>query len=207
VAANRDQLNALGFLSVPVVVVAERAFPGFPQSSLAQSLGLARTRFSAQASRRTLGRTLDALDEVAALLPRLPTELWDEQAYPLNPDRDHTFGHFTWGIFRFLELVLNAPAAGRLAWEELQDSVQLEDWRSASRFANFSDVLAYGLPLVRRGRVLADSMTPKEMRRQLATPWGTLETHTLVGILAEHTDIKRTHLAQRLEPAGHASRS
>ena len=201
-AANREQLNALGFLSVPVVVIAERAFAGFPRSSLAQSLGLASVRFSAKATRRTLVEALDALDEVAALLPRLPTELWDEQAYPLNPDRDHTFGHFTWGIFRFLELVLNAPEAGELAWAELQDSVQLEDWRSASRFATFSDVQAYAFPLIRRGRTFADSITPDEMRRRLATPWGNLEMHSLIGILAEHTDIKKIHLAQRLGTSG-----
>jgi hypothetical protein len=45
-------------------------------------------------------------------------------------------------------------------------------------------------------------MTPAEMRRRLDTPWGNLETAGLVGILAEHTDIKRIHLAQRLERAG-----
>jgi hypothetical protein len=202
VAANREELNTLGFLSVPVVVVAGRAFAGFPQSSLAQSLGLAGEHFSADATRATFVTALDALDGVAAMLPDLPPELWNEQAYPLNPDRDHTFGHFTWGVFRFLELVLNAPSSGELAWEELQDSVQLADWRSASRFAAFSDVHAYALPLLSRGRAHARSMTPDEMRRRLDTPWGNLETAGLIGILAEHTDIKKIHLAQRLERAG-----
>ncbi len=144
-------------------------------------------------------QALEALDDVAAMLPFLPPKLWDEQAYPLNPDRDHTFGHFTWGVFRFLELVLNAPESGGLAWEELQDSVQLADWRNASQFASFGDVHTYALPLLRRGRGAAEAMTPAQMRQSLTTPWGTLEAHSLLGILAEHTDIKKIHLSQRLE--------
>jgi hypothetical protein len=201
VAANREQLNKLGFLSVPVVVVAGRAFAGFPQSSLARSLGLAHGRFSAAATRRTFVQALDALDEVAAMLPLLPAKLWDEQAYPLNPDRDHTFGHFAWGVFRFLELVLSAPESGGLAWEELQDSVQLADWRNASQFASFGAVHTYAQPLLRRGRAAAESMSPAQMRQRLSTPWGNLEAHSLLGILAEHTDIKKIHLAERLERA------
>jgi hypothetical protein len=200
IAANRAELNALGFLSVPVVVVCGNAFAGFPQSSLAHSLGLSRTRFSEHATRGTLLQALDALDEVALLLPNLPDELWREQAYPLNPDRNHTFGHFTWGMFRFLELVLDAPAADELAWSELQDSVQLADWRSAAQFSDFADVRAYALPLLARGRALAREIGPTEMRRRLRSPWGELEAHNLIGVLAEHTDIKKTHLEQRLQP-------
>jgi hypothetical protein len=198
---NQARLKSLGFLSVPVVVVADRAFAGFPQRSLAESLGLARSRFSASGTRQTLAGALDALDDLDAVLAGLPNELWDEQAYPLNPDRDHTFGHFAWGVFRFLELTLNAPALGELAWEELQDSVQLADWRSADRFTSFTDVRAYALPLRERGRAWQRSLTTEEMRVPLATPWGRLELQVLIGILAEHTDIKRTHLLKRLGQA------
>jgi hypothetical protein len=195
--ANRAALNELGYLSVPVVVVAGRAFPGFPRRTLAANLGLARTRFSAAATRRTLARSLAALEELAALLPQLPLELWHEQAYPRNPDRDHTFGHFTWGVFRFLELTLAAPEQG-MPWEQLQDSVQLADWRSAPRFTSFADVRDYALPLLDRGRAWAASLTTEEMRAPVETPWGRLELHVLLGILSEHTDIKQTHLRRRL---------
>lgn len=195
---NQAQLKSLGFLSVPVVVVAGRAFPGFPQRSLAASLGIAGTNFSEAAIRRTLAGALDALDELYVVLASLPQALWEEQAYPLNPDRAHTFGHFTWGIFRFLELTLSAPTLGGLAWEELQDSVELADWRSADSFKSFADVQHYAEPLLERGRAWESSLTTEEMRQQLATPWGRLELHVLTGILAEHTDIKQTHLLKRL---------
>jgi hypothetical protein len=196
---HRDALNELGYLSVPVVVVAGRAFPGFPLRSLAVNLGLARSRFSASATRRTLDGALESLEAVAGLLPELPPALWSEQAYPLNPDRDHTFGHFTWGMFRFLELTLEAPARGGLPWDELQDSVQVSDWRTADRYRSFSAVHAYALPLLARGRAWATTLRTAEMRAPLTTPWGRLELHVLVGILAEHTEIKRTHLSKRLQ--------
>jgi hypothetical protein len=198
VPANREALIELGYLSVPVVEVAGRAFPGFPLRSLTVNLGLARARFSPKATLRTLASSLDALEGVAALLPELPPEMWSEQAYPLQAGRDHTFGHFLWGVFRFLELTLQAPERGGLPWEELQESVQVSDWRSAAHYRSFADVSEFAQPLLARGREWHGRLAPEEMRAPLTTPWGPLELHVLVGILAEHTDIKRTHLLKRL---------
>jgi len=198
VPANRQALIELGYLSVPVVEVAGRAFPGFPLRSLTVNLGLARARFSPKATVRTLGSSLDALEIVSGLLTELPPAMWSEQAYPLQPGRDHTFGHFVWGMFRFLELTLSAPQRGGLLWEELQDSVQVSDWRSAARYQSFADVGDYAQPLLVRGRRWQNSLAAEEMRAPLTTPWGALELHVLIGILAEHTDIKRTHLLKRL---------
>lgn len=198
VPAHRAELNELGYLSVPLIVVAGRAFPGFPLQRLAVDLGLARARFSAAGTRRALRQALDGLQSFAELLPELPPALWKEQAYPLNPERDHTFGHFAWSVFRFLELTLEAPARGALAWEDLQESVQLTDWRSASRFGSFSDVESYAFPLLARGRAWGASISAEEMRTPITTPWGRLQLHLLVGILAEHTEIKRAHLLFRL---------
>jgi hypothetical protein len=196
--ANRQALIELGYLSVPVVEVAGRSFPGFPLRSLTVNLGLARARFSPRATVRALGGSLDALESVAGVLSELPPSMWSEQAYPLQPGRDHTFGHFVWGMFRFLELTLQAPERGGLPWEELQDSVQVSDWRSAARYRSFPDVGDYAQPILARGREWQDSLSPDEMRAPLTTPWGALELHVLVGILAEHTEIKRNHLLKRL---------
>ena len=198
VEANRRALTDLGFLSVPVVEVGGRAFPGFPLRSLTVNLGLARARFAPRATLRTLASGLDALEVVANLLPELPAEMWSEQAYPLQPGRNHTFGHFTWGMFRFLELTLQAPERGSLPWEDLQDSVQVSDWRSATRYHGFADVREYGLALLAGGREWQDRLTPQAMRAPLTTPWGALELHVLIGVLAEHTEIKRLHLFKRL---------
>lgn len=198
VPAHRQALTELGYLSVPVVEVAGRAFPGFPVRSMAANLGLAPARFSPKATLGTFGGSLDALDEVARLLSKLPPEMWSEQAYPLQPGRDHTFGQFAWGMFRFLELTLRAPERRGLPWEELQDSVQVSDWRSAADYRSFADVGEYALPLLARGRQWQGRLAPEEMRMPLATPWGELELHVLIGILAEHTEIKRTHLFKRL---------
>jgi hypothetical protein len=198
IPANREALSRLGYMSVPVVVVAGRAFPGFPERHLEQSLGLASARFSAPATRRMLLLTLADLETIAQLLAELPDAMWREQAYPLIPDRDHTFGHFAWGIFRFLELTLAAPRLGALRWDDLQESVQVGDWRSADRFRGFRDVQSYAEPLLASARDWAQGLERGQLRQPLSTPWGGLELHSLIGILAEHTTIKRDHLRRRL---------
>ena len=198
VAANRARLIELGFLSVPVVEVAGRAFAGFPVRNLTVNLGLARARLSAAATHKVLAEALDALESVADTLPQLPASMWTEQAYPLQPERNHTFGHFTWGMFRFLELTLLAPARGGLPWEDLKDSVQNQDWRAAHHFASFQDVRGYAEPLLERASVWRRGIAVDALRQPLETPWGGLELHVLIGILGEHTEIKRDHLLKRL---------
>lgn len=197
---HRAALRELGFDSVPVVAIGGRAFPGFPLAGLERDLGLSRRRFSAAACRRDLEATLEALEALAEELPALPPDRWDRQAYPLNPDRDHTLGHLAWSVYRMLELVLAGPARGGLPWSELVDSTELRHWRRRAEFTGFADVRAYALPLLAAARGWGPGLDARALRLPLDTPWGRIELHALLGILGEHSQMKAGRLREELTP-------
>jgi hypothetical protein len=201
-AENRASLTTRGFDSVPVVVVGGKAFPGFPRRSLLKGLGLAAAESSPAEALRGLSATLDDLEQLAGGLPSLSQELWPEQAYTLNPERDHTLGHLAWSIFRFVELTREAPARAGLPWSELVDSTELRHWRRRPEFASFADVSAYGRAELDAGRRWAALLRPSDLAQLLDTPWGRIDLRSLIEILGEHSQIK----VKRLKEARAAQR-
>jgi hypothetical protein len=193
---NRAALKRLGFDSVPVVAVGGRAFPGFPRSSLERSLGLRGGRPAVDETLARLDVTLSELAALATELPELPGQLWSRQAYPLNPQRDHTLGHLAWSVYRMLELTLDAPVRGGLPWDELVDSTELRHWRRREEYASFPDVSAYALPLLAAARSWRESLAADDLDQELDTPWGRIDVAAQIGILAEHTEIKVRRLRE-----------
>lgn len=187
-------LESLGFW-VPTVVAHGRAFPGFPEATLASELGLPPPLKNLEATIAGVGATEDIFRLLLAVVPNLPKSLMDLR---LAPERDRPFSQWVWHIFRFGDEVIHASAAGSMPAENLRKMSERKHWSEESAYPSFQAIAAYGEQTLARLSVWRQTLDEAMLEEAVDTPWGILPIDAVVMHLLRHSAIHIRQIVEKL---------
>lgn len=191
-----SELRALGFESIPVVVVDGRGFPGFPEEVLLRELGLPPPAGGPLDDRRRLDLVGQVVETAVRLVAQLPETRWSEL---VTPDRDRALGQWTWHVFRYVENVLEAAEEGELPWRKIEPLVERRTWTRSGDFQSFSAVSAYGGQVAERLRIWSSALPESGLSLEVRAYWGPSTMRTLVDNTIRHTSIHLRQLRLKLQ--------
>jgi len=187
---HRDEMAALGYTMVPVVVIDGRHFPGFPDEVLRRGLGLPSIAINVEDFRMKMKSGLGVLHMVERLVKHIPQELWEER---LAPDRDRPLGQWVWHIFHLPEVFLGAVRDGVLGLDALKSATVRQHWYQEPEFPSFEAVASYAWAVIQRLDRWISSVDAHDLSQDIDTPWGLVTVAGALDHVERHSAI---HLRQ-----------
>jgi glutaredoxin len=182
--ARRQELLALGFSEVPIVVVNGRALAYFPESAFRRALGLPPADVPVERARDRVQSTLFTLRAFLGIVPHIPQELWSAQ---LVTDRDRPLGQWTWHVFRLAEGLMESAVSGAVVVS--RENRERRTWIQESQFREFSKIAVYGDGVVRRLSEWSNLELAGVATMQLESPWGRITMLDRLDHLDRHSAV------------------
>jgi hypothetical protein len=166
------ELVALGFDTIPIVVIDGVAAPAWIEASLRRTLGLPQTELPEGGPVAYVESAIRSLDALLSIMPQIPDRLW---AREVVPNRDRLFGQWVWHILRTAEATMDMAETRRFDIADAKEISEGAHWRRRAEFATFSAIAAYGGRVVARLREWAKqdlSDAAEDSRMIWDTPFG-----------------------------------
>ncbi len=144
-----EELQALGFRSVPVTVVGERTITGFQPNQLSQALQLDVT-----VAPRDPAETLPLLDRVLTAVHRAVLQMPEDKLQDHAPDRARPMGEFAYHIFRMVKVFTDLISTGEAQpGRSRLDPPGIAELDLPGRsFENFKKIAEYGTGILEEYR-------------------------------------------------------
>jgi len=191
----RQELKALGFDFVPVVVIGGRAFAGLPEDALRRELGLPVAELPWDRAKERVESTSFTLRTLLPVVPAIPNESW---LVLMEPTRNRPLGQWVWHIFRFVEFVTESAAERKVQVEKLNEMSERRYWRQESQFRTFDDIARYGETMLQHLSDWAAHDLAGILDVPIDSPWGVITVIDLLDHLDRHSAVHFRQLLVKL---------
>ncbi|MBI2862329.1 MAG: DinB family protein [Chloroflexi bacterium] len=160
----REELEAIGFRSVPVTAVANKGVLGFNPARLMELVGMAKAGGPGAADVAAVQKLPVLLEGALRALRQIP----DERLDFASPDRNRDLREFTWHIFSNAEVVLDGIDAGFFT----TDAVMNKYKEHPEEYQTVAQIAAYGEGVLERVRKWLQGVSQAYLDQPLETYYG-----------------------------------